>query len=97
MATTRSKEEIHSLKKSWLSDPCWDIYDTEGFEAHKEELKAFQKETELQWAERALKREAEEMKRLGIDNQNTYQYLKRLEFQVHSIEKRIVKLEEKTL
>lgn len=37
----RTPEEIEALKKNWLQDPCWDIEDTEGFEAHRDELLAW--------------------------------------------------------
>lgn len=38
----KTTEEIEDLKRQWLDDPCWDIADTKGFEAHKEELQTFQ-------------------------------------------------------
>lgn len=34
----RSTSELEELKKSWSRDPIWDIEDTKGFEAHREEL-----------------------------------------------------------
>lgn len=37
----KSKEEIDQLKANWLADACWDIEDTEGFEDHRDELKAW--------------------------------------------------------
>lgn len=37
----KPRAEIEALKENWLSDPCWDIEDTEGFEAHYGELYAF--------------------------------------------------------
>ncbi len=43
---TRTPEEIQKLKDSWAYDPCWDIEDSEGFEAHYEELKAWRLDTE---------------------------------------------------
>jgi hypothetical protein len=46
--TTRQlQEEINRLKENWLSDPCWDIEMTEGFETHYIELKAFRLEHEM--------------------------------------------------
>jgi len=30
----KTVEEIDALKRNWYDDPCWDIYDTEGFEDH---------------------------------------------------------------
>lgn len=46
----RSKEDIDALKKNWENDSCWDIWNTEGFEAHIDELKAYQQEMEALWA-----------------------------------------------
>jgi|GEM_PF-2394510 len=54
-------EEIHRLKVDWVDDPCWDIFDTEGFEEHYDELKAFQEEKDRDWAHAA-----EEAKRKRI-------------------------------
>lgn len=42
-------KDIDALKTNWLADPCWDIYDTPGFEEHRDELLAFQKHQELLW------------------------------------------------
>lgn len=44
--TEKTRSEIEALKANWLSDPCWDIETTEGFEAHHDELLAFRKQTE---------------------------------------------------
>ena len=32
----KTREEVEVLKNSWLKDPIWDIYDTEGFEEYRE-------------------------------------------------------------
>lgn len=46
----RTQEEIDELKRQWLRDPvAWDIEDTEGFEAHREELHKFRIEQETKW------------------------------------------------
>ena len=42
----KTANEIAELKRGWSADPCWDIEDTEGFEAHRDELKTFRLETE---------------------------------------------------
>lgn len=47
--TPRTPEEIEDLKRNWAADPCWDIEDTEGFEAHREELLRFSEETQAEW------------------------------------------------
>lgn len=39
----KSFQEIESLKTEWLQNPVWDIYLTDGFEAHSLELFEFQK------------------------------------------------------
>lgn len=45
----KSPEEIEALKENWSNDPCWDIEDTEGFEAYREELVAFAAEKRAEW------------------------------------------------
>jgi|GEM_PF-1661917 len=45
----KTQEELYRLKQDWLSDPCWDIEDTDGFEEHREELEAFHKEQSQKW------------------------------------------------
>lgn len=44
-----TREEVDKLKASWVSDPCWDIEDTPGFEAYHEELLAYHKEMDEKW------------------------------------------------
>ena len=48
--TTKTREEIESLKASWSEDPCWDIEDTEGFEEHRAELLAYREKRGAEWA-----------------------------------------------
>lgn len=36
---SKTPQEIDHLKNNWLSDPCWDIEDTKGFEAHYTDLR----------------------------------------------------------
>jgi len=47
----KSRDEIKKLKKSWTSNPCWDIEDTEGFEEHKGELRKYRFAMEAKWRE----------------------------------------------
>lgn len=91
----KTKEDIESLKKNWLSDPCWDIEDTEGSEAHREELEKFHEEKKLEWTKARLEREWAEMERLGINNKSTYLYLKNLEYSIETLEKRVYAIETK--
>jgi hypothetical protein len=81
-------DQIEELKQNWISDPCWDIEETEGFEDEKRELKLFRMETEALWKERETKRQLERCERLGI-----YDNIKLLVF-LESMENEIVKLRE---
>lgn len=57
MTQRQSPQRIEILKSQWMSDPCWDIEATEGFEAHKSELAAWRYGIELEWrAEEQRKR-----------------------------------------
>lgn len=42
-------DDIEALKKSWLEDPCWDLWDAEGFEDHRDELMAYSEEQHAKW------------------------------------------------
>jgi hypothetical protein len=53
----RTPEEIEALKANWLKDPCWDIEETEGFEAHSVELKAYRLEIVLEAEHKLTKME----------------------------------------
>ena len=35
------REDIERIKREWISDPCWDLEDTPGYEAVRTELHAF--------------------------------------------------------
>jgi hypothetical protein len=45
----QTPEALHSLKLNWAADACWDIEDTEGFEAHHDELLAYSEEMKATW------------------------------------------------
>lgn len=46
----KTAQEIQNLKDNWTSDPCWDIEDTTGFEAHRNELRDWRINLEEQQA-----------------------------------------------
>ncbi len=56
------------MKQSWVEDPCWDLENTEGFEEHKEELKAFRLENEIEWQ---LALEDKRLKRASLVREQT--------------------------
>ncbi len=43
-------EEVEELKRGWMQDPCWELGGTQGFELYREELEAFQRVCETNWA-----------------------------------------------
>ena len=59
----KTRKEIDELKANWKHDPCWDIEDTEGFEAHRRELLSwrneYEREAEQSYAERIEARATE--------------------------------------
>ncbi|MFW5757813.1 MAG: hypothetical protein ACOCYO_03945 [Bacteroidota bacterium] len=74
-------KEIKDLKIDWMKDPIWDIEETEGFEDHKEELKAFREEKEAQWDAKAKMELQNYAFKIGIPDQlilaKHMQYLER--------------------
>ena len=90
----RTQEEIQDLKRQWRNGPIWDIYETEGFEAHREELEIYQTSVEKEWEEARKKRFDEYAESMGLqDNHKLARYIKRLENDVSHLEKRLEKLE----
>ena len=75
----KTKEQIEHLKQDWLNDPCWDISDTEGYEDHYNELKAFEDEQNAKWEQQAQERKEQAIKQLkenhGEDIWNYVYYL----------------------
>ncbi|EIY4766849.1 hypothetical protein MM188_003231 [Vibrio cholerae] len=64
MNTHKTREQVEALKLDWANDPCWDIEDTEGFEAYYDELKEYHKKCEDEWEKAYEKREALELDNL---------------------------------
>lgn len=57
----KTRDEIENLKQNWFSDPIWDLENTEGFEAHKEELLTFSMSCEKEWEKKTVIRNIKEM------------------------------------
>lgn len=90
----KTKEEILKLELNWLCDPCWDIEDTEGFEEHRDELKKFRLEREVEWKQRKIKREEEIDKKadeLGI--RGVYRLVLAITEKIDEFEEKIYDLE----
>lgn len=45
----RTAAELENLQAQWEADPCWDIEETEGFEAHYDELFDYRKQKSAEW------------------------------------------------
>jgi hypothetical protein len=41
----RTPQELEALRERWLAGPYWALEDTEGFEAHRSELREFRLKT----------------------------------------------------
>lgn len=89
----KTRDEIEALKANWLGDPCWDIEDTEGFEAHRNELAEFHNEQNIKNAIRAEERLIREGESLGLeDNRKLLLHILRLESRINDLEALIERL-----
>ncbi len=83
----KTQAELKALKDNWLSDPCWDIEDTEDFEEYKEELLKFRKEHEQEWEARRYNRLLIKSEALGIrGNIKLADCIEQLENRIKSLE-----------
>ena len=86
----KSRKKVEELKENWKKDPCWDIYDTEGFEEYKDELIEFQKQYELEEEKIYQKKLSEKADSLGINgNLQLAQYISNLEIQIAGLRNQI--------
>ena len=54
----KTRAEIDELILSWREDPAWELEETEGFEEHKDELRAVRLKCEAEWKAQADKEHA---------------------------------------
>lgn len=85
----KPKEEIANLKASWTKDPSWNIEDTEGFEDHRKELKAYSDEQKELWRQDWNNKVKEYAKTYSIANPFTAERLFILEMNLARIEQRL--------
>lgn len=97
----RTDAEVEALKRDWINDPQWDIEDTEGFEAHYDELKAYHDECSAEWDRAAAVRQHKqdeadtvEAEKLGC-TLAVYRMLKALQDENTKLRERIGDLEER--
>ncbi|MGE5619567.1 MAG: hypothetical protein ACM3US_09955 [Sphingomonadaceae bacterium] len=92
----RSREEIEYLKGQWESDPTWDLEETEGFEAHREELAAFAAAKKAEWEAQEKARRERRMEELGISNNVAlFGYLEGLERRIERLGNQLEAAEER--
>ncbi len=92
----KTQAELKALKDNWLSDPCWDIEDTEGFEEHKEELLKFRKEKQEEWQAQRYNRLLLKSETLGLrGNLKLADCIEQLESRIKYLEERLYSLEVK--
>ena len=80
--------EIVALKNSWLDDPCWNIEETEGFEAHYDQLLAFRKDWESKWEQSRHAEYETHAIELGTTNITLAAYLLYLEERIANLEEK---------
>ena len=86
----KSRKKVEELKNNWMNDPCWDIYETEGFEEYRDELFEFQKRVEKENEEIRLKELNDKADSLGISgNIKLAQYILNLEWKISSLSDKI--------
>ncbi|MFC0808973.1 hypothetical protein ACFHWW_26630 [Ensifer sp. P24N7] len=85
-----SAKELQRLKDSWLRDPTWDIEDTEGFEDHAEELRAFAEAHRIEQEKEYQNRILAKAIALGCPgNIDLAVYVERLEERIAHLEQRV--------
>ena len=85
---TKTKLEILRLKDEWCYDPIWDIEDTEGFEDHYAELKAYRYDMEAKWKQERIDRINEQAKKRNCSFELA-KYTLELERQIKQIKEKI--------
>jgi hypothetical protein len=79
---TPTREDVEKLKADWLSDPCWDIEYTEGFDMYFEELRLFSEVRRLNRDLETLQSEIERANNLNCSIQ-LVRYLNSLERKIN--------------
>ncbi len=78
---------LEELKWHWKADPCWDLEDTGGFEAHREELLQFRVQCETEWEQQRVRRLSAKAVALGVPgNLALAEYVERLETRMRRLE-----------
>lgn len=84
-----TREAVEKLKEDWLHDGVWDIEETEGFEAYREELYQFRVETETERSLAYMRHLEKYAERIGTDNLLIAQYIMNLENRIEELEEKV--------
>lgn len=88
--SVKTRDDVEHLKRDWLSDPCWDIEATEGFEEHREELSAFRKNHEAKWEQNRKEKLLAKANQLGVPgNTALAEYVLQMEYRLEKIEEKL--------
>jgi hypothetical protein len=81
---------VDDLKQNWRRDPCYDLWDVEGFEEFKDELRAYQESQEKRWAEAAAQELQEYANKIGIpDNTVLAAHIRHLERTIEALTEKL--------
>lgn len=85
----KSQEEIEALKRSWHRDPIWDIEETEGFEDHREELKAYREQLDAEYEKKERTRLIEKSAMLcgNATSVELVKYIENLEAKIEQLQR----------
>ena len=96
----KTREQVEALKNNWRFDPCWDIYDTEGFGEYRDELLLFQTNLQQEWRATQYNRTYDFARSIGIENLGDKEdepnlelakYLLKLESRIRELEETIAR------
>jgi hypothetical protein len=90
-----SREEVETLKAQWNEDPCWDIEETEGFEAVRDELRVWRRYREYEQARTRARRRLERALELRC-SPALVGYVETLESRMADLETRLAEADEET-
>ena len=94
----KTRKQVESLKKNWLNDPCWDIYETEGYQEYRDELLTFQTNILQEWRAKQYNKIYDFASSLGIErlgnpedepNLELAKYLIKIEERINNVEARL--------
>lgn len=61
-----TREQVENLMAQWDADPVWDLEDTSGYEAYRDELREHQERMEEHWAQEQHNRLLAKAEELGM-------------------------------